>query len=358
MGWSLSFPRSLVDTRWGAPRFDAALETETYLLGGRAAHAGGAPWPLQPRAAEKTFRPARRGDFQDRPARDRSFELLVGGHGQGRARAPSSAARAPRWPTWRDGSQWVAERGPRSPRQRDQVRLRRGRRHGRRRRDRPGPTSSTSSGSTTRQLARRARRVHGDVPARHRAARLRPPSRRQDRRARRLQEVTAQLLRRIVVDFHGRCARPVVRPEVHARRFREDPARGSHPAGRGRTGLPHPPLRLPRRRPAGRRLYRLRATERGARARTTCARPSWTSSLRCSARTRAGPRRSAATRRTSGGHLYLGFNPDAPTKQARWGPRSGKRRTVSSEGLLALVDLNGDSSPTRCSARTGRSSSG
>ncbi|MEQ1746585.1 MAG: SpvB/TcaC N-terminal domain-containing protein, partial [Saprospiraceae bacterium] len=34
LGWDLSLPSIGIDTRWGVPRYDAALETETYTMGG------------------------------------------------------------------------------------------------------------------------------------------------------------------------------------------------------------------------------------------------------------------------------------------------------------------------------------
>ncbi|MFD6070716.1 SpvB/TcaC N-terminal domain-containing protein, partial [Amycolatopsis lurida] len=55
VGWDVAMPAITVDTRWGVPRFDAALETETYLLNGEqltpVAHRG----ELQKRSAEKVF---------------------------------------------------------------------------------------------------------------------------------------------------------------------------------------------------------------------------------------------------------------------------------------------------------------
>src|SRR5262245_56626272 len=55
MGWDLSVPSVTVDTRWGVPRYDGKLETETYLFGGEeltpVAHRG----TLQARTAEKAF---------------------------------------------------------------------------------------------------------------------------------------------------------------------------------------------------------------------------------------------------------------------------------------------------------------
>ncbi|MGO4636435.1 SpvB/TcaC N-terminal domain-containing protein [Streptomyces sp. 2RAF24] len=55
VGWDVTTPTLTVDTRWGVPRYDAGLETETYLLDGEqltpVAHRG----PLQARTAEKVF---------------------------------------------------------------------------------------------------------------------------------------------------------------------------------------------------------------------------------------------------------------------------------------------------------------
>jgi len=57
VGWDLSIPAIGIDTRWGAPRFDAANETETYALNGAqlspVAHRG----DLQARSADKRFFP-------------------------------------------------------------------------------------------------------------------------------------------------------------------------------------------------------------------------------------------------------------------------------------------------------------
>lgn len=55
MGWNVPTPMIAVDTRWGVPRYDAAKETETYLLNGEqltpVAHRG----PAVARTAEKVF---------------------------------------------------------------------------------------------------------------------------------------------------------------------------------------------------------------------------------------------------------------------------------------------------------------
>ena len=55
LGWDVSLPAIAVDSRWGVPRYDAGLETETYVVGGQqltpVAHRGA----LRARAAEKVF---------------------------------------------------------------------------------------------------------------------------------------------------------------------------------------------------------------------------------------------------------------------------------------------------------------
>lgn len=64
LGWNLSIPSIGIETRWGAPRYDATLETETYTLAGEQlaplAHRG----PLVPRTANKKFHPRVEGSFQ------------------------------------------------------------------------------------------------------------------------------------------------------------------------------------------------------------------------------------------------------------------------------------------------------
>ncbi|MCX4755205.1 SpvB/TcaC N-terminal domain-containing protein [Kitasatospora purpeofusca] len=63
LGWDLAAPAITVDTRWGVPRYDAGLETETYLLGGEQltplAHRG----QPRPRTAEKEFHARTEGAF-------------------------------------------------------------------------------------------------------------------------------------------------------------------------------------------------------------------------------------------------------------------------------------------------------
>src|SRR5215468_8521203 len=63
VGWDLALPSVSIETRWGVPRYDPSLETESYTVAGEQltplAHRG----PLQARAAEKTFQARIEGDF-------------------------------------------------------------------------------------------------------------------------------------------------------------------------------------------------------------------------------------------------------------------------------------------------------
>ncbi|MEU8401864.1 SpvB/TcaC N-terminal domain-containing protein [Nonomuraea sp. NPDC048892] len=63
VGWDLSVPSIAIDTRWGVPRYDAANETETYVFGGQqltpVAHRGAA----RPRTADKVFHQRVEGSF-------------------------------------------------------------------------------------------------------------------------------------------------------------------------------------------------------------------------------------------------------------------------------------------------------
>src|SRR5215471_8109891 len=54
-----------------------------------------------------------------------------------------------------------------------------------------------------------------------------------------------------------------------------------------------------------------------------------------------------------GGHLYVGFNPLAPTKQGSAGAKVGFTSS-STDGVLALVDLNGDNLPDKVFKKDGQ----
>lgn len=64
LGWDLSLPAITIDTRWGVPRYDATIETESYLYAGQAlfplAHRG----EERTRAAEQNFYPRIESAFE------------------------------------------------------------------------------------------------------------------------------------------------------------------------------------------------------------------------------------------------------------------------------------------------------
>ncbi|WP_051367030.1 SpvB/TcaC N-terminal domain-containing protein [Hamadaea tsunoensis] len=63
LGWDLTLPGVFVDTRWGVPRYDTATETETYLLNGQQLNPVTYRGPAVARTAEKVFHPRVEGSF-------------------------------------------------------------------------------------------------------------------------------------------------------------------------------------------------------------------------------------------------------------------------------------------------------
>ncbi|MDX2564918.1 SpvB/TcaC N-terminal domain-containing protein [Streptomyces sp. TX20-6-3] len=63
VGWDLATPMVTVDTRWGVPRYDAGLETETYLLNGEQLTPVAHRSALRARTAEKVFHTRVEGRF-------------------------------------------------------------------------------------------------------------------------------------------------------------------------------------------------------------------------------------------------------------------------------------------------------
>lgn len=66
LGWSLNIPMITIDTRWGVPRYDPDLETETYSLNGSMLH------PVAHRSAPKK----RQADKRFRPRIENKFDLI------------------------------------------------------------------------------------------------------------------------------------------------------------------------------------------------------------------------------------------------------------------------------------------
>jgi len=63
LGWNLSLPAVEVSTQWGVPRYDPANETETYMMGSQELTPVANRGPAVPRTAEKVFHPRVEGTF-------------------------------------------------------------------------------------------------------------------------------------------------------------------------------------------------------------------------------------------------------------------------------------------------------
>ncbi|MDA6070180.1 hypothetical protein NJT12_11180 [Flavobacterium sp. AC] len=64
MGWDISAPAVSIETRWGAPRYDAANETETYAIAGEQLIPNSHRTEWVGRTTDKQFYPRREGAFQ------------------------------------------------------------------------------------------------------------------------------------------------------------------------------------------------------------------------------------------------------------------------------------------------------
>ncbi|NUQ24995.1 MAG: hypothetical protein HUU34_13670 [Saprospiraceae bacterium] len=64
LGWDIPVPFIGLDTRWGVPRYNPALETETYTLSGEQLSPVGHRQELVSRSTDKTFYPRVEGAFQ------------------------------------------------------------------------------------------------------------------------------------------------------------------------------------------------------------------------------------------------------------------------------------------------------
>ncbi len=63
LGWNLQIPSVMIETRWGVPRYDGVKETETYLLNGQQLYPVAHRGELQDRTSEKRFYPRVEGTF-------------------------------------------------------------------------------------------------------------------------------------------------------------------------------------------------------------------------------------------------------------------------------------------------------
>ncbi|WP_157367925.1 SpvB/TcaC N-terminal domain-containing protein [Alloactinosynnema sp. L-07] len=341
-GWDLSTPAITLDTRWGVPRYHGGLETETYLLNGEqltpVAHRG----ELQARTAEKVFHTRVEGKF-DRIVRHGSgpanywWEItekngtrhLYGGTG-----APSAQA------TLADGAGNIATWALVESRDTNDNFVR----YEHAKVADGGVANSTVAGSNL-YPSRVTYTGHGSTDGRYSVTFQRDRDRGEARRADvgidargGFKKVTADLLRRVEVKFDDQQIRAYelnYRTGAFAKtllesvsQFGEDNARftthtfdyfddirdqsGAYNAFTNSTGwnMPNDGLGV------GLRGF------------------GDASAL------------SSNTSKGAGGHLYVGYNPTAPRKSNSAGVKVGYN-AGSSDGLLALADVNGDNLPDK-----------
>ncbi|MET2997037.1 SpvB/TcaC N-terminal domain-containing protein, partial [Flavobacterium columnare] len=64
LGWAINLPSVDIETRWGAPRYDASKETESYTLAGEALLPNAHREIWTDRQTNKQFFPRKEGAFQ------------------------------------------------------------------------------------------------------------------------------------------------------------------------------------------------------------------------------------------------------------------------------------------------------
>jgi RHS repeat-associated protein len=352
VGWDLSVPGISVDTRWGVPRYDAATETETYSFNSGeltpVAHRG----PPQARTAEKTFHTRVEGPFQrivrhgNSPAtywwevteKDGSRSFFGGDPQSGPApdaRLADGAGHVFRWAlretrdlhgnTVRFSYQTVSD---------------------------PGIAGGTVAGT---QLYLRSINYtgSGDQPGPYTVTFVRDSERpNYTRRSDVLIDarggfkmVTAELLSRIDVTFNGGLVRRYDLAYAQGA-FGKTLLQSITQSGANGTAL------------GTHRFSYFDEVRQGDGSYNGFAQAtSWnvgddgiTAGLLDQGRASA---LSGALNTSVGGHLYVGFNPLAPTKQGSAGAKVGFTSS-STDGVLALVDLNGDNLPDKVFKQDGR----
>ncbi|WP_436500390.1 SpvB/TcaC N-terminal domain-containing protein [Actinokineospora sp. HUAS TT18] len=336
-GWDLTTPSVTLDTRWGVPRYDGGLETETYVLNGEqltpVAHRS-AP---QARTSEKVFHTRVEGKFSkivrhgDAPANywwevtDKTGTRMIFGNAEGATLADARGNIA----TWalreiRDANDNFVRY--------HHVRVEDG-----------GVDGATVAGSNL-YVDRITYTGHGSTEGRYSVHFDRDRERGEARRgdvgidARNgFKKVTADLLRRVEVKlddelirayelnyrtgaFHKSLLASVTQFAADNRAFNThsfdyfDDIRdtsGAYDAFSGSTGWSVPDDDLG---------VNIRDGEAGA--------------------------LSSNTSKGAGGHLYVGYSPTGPSKSNSAGVKVGYN-AGSSEGLLALADVNGDNLPDK-----------
>ncbi|WP_414939011.1 SpvB/TcaC N-terminal domain-containing protein [Amycolatopsis sp. cmx-11-51] len=343
MGWDVSLPSITVDTRWGVPRYDQRLETETYLLNGEqltpVAHRG----ELPKRTAEKVFHARVESRFDrivrhgDNPAgywwevTDKAgTRTLFGG-----AADTMLTDKAGRVATW-------AVREVRDTN--DNVM-----RYRYARVDDGGTEKSTVPGSNLypRGITYTGR---GDAEGKYSVTFLRDRDRGEPRRADvqidargGFKKVTADLLRRVEVKLEDRLIR------AYELDYRTGAFAKTLLASVSQFG-------------ADNRLFTTHSMDYFDDVRDKdgnydgfAGAAKWTvadDDLGVNVREGEASALSASTSVGAGGHLYTGYNPALPIKSGSAGVKIGANAGVS-DGLLALADVNGDNLPDKVFRKDG-----
>jgi YD repeat-containing protein len=343
VGWDVGTPEITVDTRWGVPRYDAGLETETYLLNGEqltpVAHRGA----LQARTAEKVFHSRIEGRF-DRIVRHgdspRNYWWEVTDK-QGTRTVFGGAADA----SLADAAGHVATWAVREVRDLNDNVMRY--RHVR---VTDGGTANSTVAGTNLYPQRITYTGHGDTDGRYSVTFLRDRDRGEPRRADvridargGFKKVTADLLRRVEVKLDDQLVR------AYELNYRTGAFAKTLLASVSQFGEDN-------------RLFtthsfdyfdEVRDQAGGYNAFAEAA--NWAiadDDLGVNVREGEASALSATTTLGAGGHLYVGYNPLGPVKSGSAGVKVGFSAGVS-DGLLALEDVNGDNLPDKVFRKNG-----
>ncbi|SDU25743.1 SpvB/TcaC N-terminal domain-containing protein [Amycolatopsis keratiniphila] len=337
VGWDVALPSITVDTRWGVPRYDAGLETETYVLNGEqltpVAHRG----ELQKRAAEKVFHARVESRFDrivrhgDNPAgywwevTDKAgTRMLFGGTAD-----TTLTDKAGRVATW-------AVREVRDTHD-NVMRYRHAKVN-------DGGTAESKVPGGNLYPQRITYTGHGDTEGKYSVTFLRDRDLGEPRRADvqidargGFKKVTADLLRRVEVKLDDQLVR------AYGLNYRTGAFAKTLLASISQFGEDN-------------RLFATHSMDyfddvrdKDGNYHGFAEAAKWTvgdDDLGVNVREGEASALSASTSVSAGGHLYTGYNPVAPIKSGSAGVKIGANAGVS-DGLLALADVNGDNLPDK-----------
>ncbi|MFJ7215540.1 SpvB/TcaC N-terminal domain-containing protein [Amycolatopsis sp. NPDC098790] len=342
VGWDVPLPSITIDTRWGVPRYDAGLETETYLLGGEQLTPVANRTPLQARTAEKVFHTRVEGQFRRivrHGANPREYWWEVTDKKGTRSIFGGPAAATADSTTLTDDAGAIAVWALSETRDTHDNFVRY---HHARVSD-PGVTGGTVPG-----IALYAKKItytgQGKIEGRYSITFTRDRERGEPRRPdvvidgrNGFKQVTADLLRRVDVFLDDK---PIRAYELNYRTGAFHKTLLQSVTQFGEDGSPFTTHTFD--------YYDdIRTADGGYQGFGDAL--GWSvpgDSLGESVPDGHASALAATTSRSAGGHLYVGFNPAVPRKSGSAGAKAGFS-AGSSEGLLALTDVNGDSLPDK-----------